>query len=212
MARLGCADIHTIKRKILSNLYGANEESIKERKEDIARRNREYFMEPLRPIMDQLPFELLQHSSQYQLFINYKLSNTDLMQGVCEVWEYNSYNPTDVNPLWRHTYPNSARHLHDIPGNLDSRLALEAAQLCEETIALRTEKIAMEEFLDTTTSQYSGSLQLRKVWPASLHKYLPPEPTKNRTKSIKAIKASAPQFTAPDFLNTRLTNNLIEGN
>ncbi len=98
MARLGCADIHTIKRKILSNLYGANEESIKERKEDIARRNREYFMEPLRPIMDQLPFDLLQHTSQYQLFINYKLSNTDLMQGVCEVWEYNSYNPTDVNP------------------------------------------------------------------------------------------------------------------
>jgi hypothetical protein len=208
MARLRWGDIHAIKHKILNNLYGANEESIKERKEDIAMRNREYFMEPLRPIMDQLPFELLRQSSRYQLFINYKLNNTDLMQGVCEVWEYDSSNPTDVNPLWRHIPPNSAQRVHDIPGNLDSRLALEAAQLCEETIALRTEKIAMKEFLDTTTSQYSGSLQLRKVWPASLHKYLPPEPTKNTTKSIKA---SAPQFTSPTFLNTRLTNNLIEG-
>lgn len=204
MARLGHNTLYNIKNRILKDLYGTQETDFDLRRIEIAEANRILVMEPLQSIIAQLPENLFARSSRYQLFISYKLDITDLSQGVCEVWEYDSTDSHDINPAYRHAYSNGKRHLHEYPGNLDIRLGPRAAELCEEIMVLNAEKRKMEEFIDTTTKQYSGSLQLRKVWPESLHKYLPTEATKSKTKIIKA--------TAPDFLNARLTNNLIEGN
>ena len=68
----------------------------------------------------------------------------------------------------------------------------------------------MSNYLTKTTEKYTGSLQLRKVWEPSLHKYLPKEPVKvSRPKPAK--KVVTPDPTTPVFLKNRMTTNLLEG-
>ena len=66
----------------------------------------------------------------------------------------------------------------------------------------------MEQYLVETTRMYKGSLQLRKVWDPSLHKYLPKEPVKTPKKSAQ-IKEDP---VSPTFLKNRMTTNLLEDN
>ena len=68
----------------------------------------------------------------------------------------------------------------------------------------------MDNFISQSFDRTTGSKQIRKMWPESLHKYLPkePEPVK-RTRNPKD-KEDLPTITAPSQLNTRLVNNLLE--
>ena len=84
----------------------------------------------------------------------------------------------------------------------------ETAQLCEEILKLRKEKKEMKDYLIQTMRKYTGSKQLKKVWDESLHKYLPAEPVKGPRKA----KVEPETVPTPDFLKTRMTTNLLEGN
>ena len=85
--------------------------------------------------------------------------------------------------------------------------------LFERILELRAEKKEQSDYLIETTTLESGSLQLRKTWPASLHKYLPPEPIKlpKKSKGTGTNKTEVYKPKVPDSLNTRLTENLLEG-
>lgn len=203
MARLGYASIQAIKKEILDDLYGAQEKKFDERRAEIARQNRELFMKTARPIIEQLPRNLFNKQRSYQLYINYKLDPADFSKGVYEIWHYHCQDGAINPPMAMINYSKDKRNAR--PGNLEPELSKEAAELCEEIIVLRTEKNKMEAFLDSTFEHYTGTLQLRKVLPESLHKYLPAEP-------VKGVKAKPLKVETPDFLKVRQTSNLIKGN
>lgn len=211
--RLGRWDIRRIKQQILDDLYEKTEKEFAKRQQAIVRKNREYYFEPIQYLLDQLPSEILSRHDRYRVKICYLPKGTttnteDELNVVNEVWELNLQD-YDLNPV------SLSRFGGYTPAEtkLDSRLYPETATLCNEMIALKQEKQEMAEFLITTTNQYSGTLQLRKIWPESLHKYLPAEPIKqaklNKQKK-KAAKATTPAV--PDHLKNRLTTNLLEGN
>ena len=81
-------------------------------------------------------------------------------------------------------------------------------------LALRAEREEQKRYLDKTTQMYTGSLQLRKEWPTSLHKYLPNEKVVVRKiRNATTGKLVKPEKVAvPTSLNTRLTTNLLEDN
>jgi hypothetical protein len=204
MARLSWYELKGIKEKILEDLYGALEEKLMTRRIEIAKKNREYVMAPLQQFIDQIPENLFSVNTCYQVFIKYKPAiNDHTKYALQEIWEYKqTKNVINPDPIF-------LGNLKHAKSNLDRRLQDSAAELCEEIIALNTEKGKMKNFLDTTTDTYSGSLQLKKVWPESLHKYFPPEPVKSSKKKTKTKIISPPE---PDFLKNRLTTNLLEGN
>ncbi len=211
--RLGHYDLQSIVNNILQDLYKKAEDEFSERRTEIARQNRDYYLAPLLPILEQLPLEMVGHHMEYKVQVKYGLDPHTGNFALDEVWVYRSTGGCVINPRivdsTRSTWEIEAAHLT----KLDSRLYAEAHILIMEILAIQKEKAEMNHLLYTTTKQYSGSLQLRKVWPNSLHKYLPAEPPK-ATKAPRSTAVLAPKqpttAVIPTSLNNRLTTNLLE--
>ena len=204
--RIGDHDLRSIRTKVLDDLYHKKEAELKERKTAIAKQSRELYLAPIQYLLDKLPEEMVSHTNEYVLRVKYtpNKDKTEIM--IDEKWEYKSDQPI-MNPK---TFSKGGSYYSTVPENiLDPRLQDSAAELCSDILALRIEKENMSSYLIETTTEYSGSLQLRKVWPETLHKYLPVEPVKvSRPKPAK--KVSVPDPRVPTTLKTRLTTNLLE--
>ena len=204
---------HTMKRKILEDLYTAAGESTQKRQSDIAKRNNEYALEPYNHILDQLPSELVAHAFRCTVLIKYKADpDNPTRYALDTTWSYDFDTPivTFVDKPLR-----SYSHISTASTALDPRLYQDAANLAEEVLALQKEKQELTDYLDHTLEQWSGTKQLETVWPVSLHKYLPvPRNTlrgslkKSKNTTTKSIPTAS---AAPIGLGERLTTNLLEG-
>jgi len=214
--RIGEYELRGIKDKILRDLYQKTEEQLNIRKTEIASLNRQYFLAPLQYLIDQLPIELISHDRQYAVEIKYTPANQEgkvtddnkELVTVNERWESTSKDPV-VNPK---DIANPYAYGAGYRSKLDPKLYDQAAKLCDDILVLRQEKATFSAYLTNTTEMYTGSLQLRKVWPESLHKYLPAEPIRViRKRQAKEKKVEVVNPALPDSLGTRLTINLLEG-
>jgi hypothetical protein len=205
--RIGDFELRNIRGKVLDDLYRKSEDELKKRKTAIAKKSRELYLEPIQHLLDQLPIEMISHSEDYCLKVKYTPTDNKTEIVIDERWEYKAKDPI-MNPK---TYARGGSYYSNVPeSKLDPRLQASAAELCEDILTLRIEKQKMSTYLIETTTRYTGSLQLRKVWPDNLHKYLPAEPIKiSRQKHAKKI--STPDPVVPETLKTRLTTNLLEG-
>ena len=203
--RIGDYELRNIRGKVLDDLYRKSEDELKKRKTAIAKKSRELYLAPLQHLLDQLPEEMVAHTNEYVLKVKYTPNEDKTEIMIDEKWEYKTDDAV-INPK---AYAKGS-YYSSIPENtLDPRLQKCAAELCSDILALRIEKENMSSYLIETTTKYSGSLQLRKVWPETLHKYLPAEPVKvKRPKSAKKILDPDPRV--PTTLKTRLTTNLLE--
>jgi len=211
--RIGQYELRNMKRKILEDLYNAPEAELDKRRASVAQTNRQYYIEPLEAILDKLPIEMITYHQDYCLVINYNVNPTNPTAGVAETWKYKSQKPV-LNPHEVTTRRNY-NSFEPARNTLNPRLQSMAAQLCNDIVALRIEKAELQKFLHDTTYKYSGSLQLRKIWPEAFHKYLPVEPAPV-PRAKRGSKVPNPNVPAdpetPTFLKTRLTTNLLEGN
>ena len=207
MARIGTYELGKIKGNILDALYNKKEQELEVRKTAIAKQSRKLYLEPLQYLLAQLPAEMVCHDKEYCLRVKYtpNKDKTEIM--VDEKWRYK----TDINMMNPQSNTKGGSYYSSTPENtLDPRLESSASELCSDILALRIEKQKMNDYLKATVTKYTGSLQLRKVWESSLHKYLPKEPVKvSRPKSAKKIVTPDP--TTPIFLKNRMTTNLLEG-
>jgi len=194
-----------IRAEILDDLYKAAETKLTKRRVDIAKQNREYLLAPFNQLLDQMPVELLARSTEYTVRIKYTQKLNFLQNepaGIDEKWTYKTEKAV-TNPL------KFSNHGYSDPleSTLDIRLQDVTDKLCNDILILKAEKAELSRFLHQTTGNNKGSKQLRKIWPESLHKYLPAEPVKipkNKTTETKIDP------TVPSSLNIRLTNNLLE--
>ena len=216
--RIGDYELRNIRNKIMDAQFRISDENIKKRKIDIAKLNREYYLEKHQHIIDQLPKEMVSHDTNYDIRIKYTPPESSPFFKTCsdilinEKWTYQTDTPV-INPV---EHSNSRGHYSHVPEHtLNPRLEAITAKLCEDILLLQAEKKEQLDYLEETTQMYTGSLQLRKAWPESLHKYLPNEPIKVARKvrnaiSGKLVKTADP--VAPESLKTRMTINLLEGN
>jgi len=208
MARIGDYELRNIKNKILDDLYHKKEQELANRQIAIAKQNREYYLAPIQYLIDQLPVEMVSHDTEYKLRIKYT-PNTDKSDiAIDEVWNCKA-DTQIVNPV---IHSNRGSYNQTPENTLDEKLYDITHKLCKDILALRSERAEQKRYLDQTTQMYTGSLQLRKVWPEALHKYLPAEPTKKIRNAItgKLIKPADP--VVPDSLKTRMITNLLEDN
>ena len=205
--RIGDYELKNIRSKILADLYQKSEDKLKERKTAIAKRSRELYLEPIQYLLDQLPAEMVCHDNEYLVRVKYTPNDDKTEIMVDEKWGYKSDQPI-INPQ---SHTRGGSYYSSTPENvLHKNLYEIAGELCKDILDLRIEKERMSNYLTKTTEKYTGSLQLRKVWEPSLHKYLPKEPVKvSRPKPAKKIVTPDP--TTPIFLKNRMTTNLLEG-
>ena len=209
MARIGDYELRKIRNKILDDLYSKSEGELKKRKTAIAKQSRELYLEPIQYLLDQLPVEMVCHDKEYFLRVKYTPNDDKTEIMVDEKWEYK----TDQNIINPQSHTRGGSYYSNTPENtLDPRLQESAAELCKDILALRIEKQKMTTYLVDTTTMYTGSLQLRKVWEPALHKYLPKEPVKVSKRKPKGSNGkTVPDPLTPVFLKNRMTNNLLEG-
>ena len=166
--RIGDHDLRSLRSKILADLYQKSEDKLKERKTAIAKRSRELYLEPIQYLLDQLPVEMVCHDNEYLVRVKYTPNDDKTEIMVDEKWEYKSDQPI-INPQ---SHTRGGSYYSSTPENtLNPRLQESAAEICSDILALRIEKQRMSDYLTDTTTRYTGSLQLRKVWEPSLHKY-----------------------------------------
>jgi hypothetical protein len=209
--RIGTWELRNIRDTILSDLYKKSETQLTERKTEIAKENREYFLEPLATTIRELPPELIAHTKTYSVKIKYE-PDSCAENNVVESWVYHADAPI-INPVDNYSKITTSSYYAQVPDQtLDPRLHSKAETLCKDILKVRAERAAMSEYLVSTTARESGSLQLRKTWPESLHRFLPAEPVKVPRKytGTGTQKVEVDKPIVPDSLNIRLTENLLE--
>lgn len=221
--RIGSWELQSIRNQILRDLYSPEEEKHDKRKTEIVRKNREYYIEPFAEIVQSLPEELIDEHRDFITKIKYSSPTIEKLE--CGTGDHGNTSKFTVNESW--TYSNDVAVINPVekratskssysqnqpaPQPLDPRLKDMTDQLCEEIIALRIKRKETHDYLVATTHKYTGSLQLRKEWPASFHKYLPPEPVKVAKSAKETKKVVVDDVALPDHIHETMTNNLLEG-
>jgi hypothetical protein len=213
--RMGSYEIRKIRDNITDDLYRKAEEKLQKRRVEIARKSREYYIEPFMSTMSTLPLELITHDREYILRVKYTAptSTKEDSPDIDEKWTYRSDDPM-INP--KNPKQGGSNYYSNVPENtIDERLREEVNLLCQDILKLKAKRDAMTTYLVEITTKYTGSIQLRKAWEKQsphLLKYLPKEPIKvPKTKMVGNKKIATKDPTIPEGLNEQLTENLLEG-
>ena len=193
--RIAQHTIWNIRKNILSDLYGTHLDKISNEKEIFLRKNLALEYAPYTEYIAKIPDHLLNYGYKYSVKIIYK--KDDPINRYNETWEV-SLKDTEVAPITDKKY------------TVYPSLYTEVADIIEREQEIKKEKREMDIFISNTFEVTTGSKQIRKMWPESLHKYLPTEPIPVKRQKNSQGKLVLPTITAPSQLKTRLVNNLLE--
>ena len=211
MARIGDYELRNIRNRILDDLYLKREEEFKVRQTAIVKQSRELYLKPYQYLIDQLPVEMVSHDTEYKLKIKYTPNKDKSDISVDEIWNY-KVDTAIINPV----NSSSRGSYNHTPENMpDESLWDVTEELCKDMLALKAERDEQSHYLLQITKMYTGSVQLRKALPESLHKYLPNEPAKPERKVKNILTGKIEKIAdpvVPASLKTRMTTNLLEDN
>ena len=193
--RIAQHTIWNIKKNILSALYGVHLNKIDKEKEVFLRKNLALEYAAYTEYIAKIPDQLLNYGYKYSVKVIYK--KNDPINHYNETWEV-SLKDTEVAPITSKNY------------TVYPSLYSEVADIIEREQEIKKEKREMDIFITNTFDTTAGSKQIRKMWPESLHKYLPTEPIPVKRQRNSKGKIVLPTITAPSQLKTRLVNNLLE--
>jgi hypothetical protein len=184
-----------IKKNILSDLYGVHLNKIDKEKEVFLRKNLALEYAPYTEYTTKIPDHLLNYGYKYSVKVIYK--KNDPLNSYKTTWSV-SLNNKEHSPQENKEY------------TIYPSLYTEVADIIEREQEIKKERGEMAAFIENTFNVTTGSKQIRKMWPESLHKYLPAEPAPVKRQRDSKGKVVLPTITAPSQLQTRLVNNLLE--
>jgi hypothetical protein len=193
--RISQHNIWNIKKNILSDLYGVHLDKISNEKEVFLRKNLALEYTPYTEYIAKIPDHLLNYGYRYSVKVIYK--KNDPINRYNQTWEV-SLKDSEAAPISDKKYI------------VHPSLYTEVADIIEREQEIKKEKREMDIFISNTFDVTTGSKQIRRMWPESLHKYLPTEPVPVKRQKNSHGKLVLPTITAPSQLKTRLVNNLLE--
>ena len=214
MARLTNKEVDNMKKKIMDDLYSKIQIDLDQRKKKLVTKNRDVFFKKHQPYIDKLPENIFQKTYKYRLNISYPWDrvegNNDRDTACCNFDWWQNYEEDAklnyINEKWEINFKDREINVGDYD-NLDPDLKEEAGKICKDLLNLIREKANMGLYLEKSIESNRTHKKLRGVWPSSLQKYIPIEPKIGRSKNTEAVKVDT-----PNFLNERLTINLLEDN
>jgi len=193
--RISQHNIWNIKKNILSDLYGLHLDKIDNEKKVFLRKNLALEYAPYTEYIAKIPDHLLNYGYKYSVKVIYK--KNDPMHSYNQTWSV-SLKDSEAAPISDKKYI------------VYPSLYTEVAAIIEREQVIKKEKREMDIFISDTFDVTTGSKQIRRMWPESLHKYLPTEPIPVKRQKNSQGKLVLPTVTAPSQLKTRLVNNLLE--
>ena len=193
--RISQHNIWNIKKNILSDLYAVHLDKIDKEKEVFLRKNLALEYAPYTEYIAKIPDHLLNSGYRYSVKVIYK--KNDPINRYNQTWEV-SLKDSEAAPISDKKY------------TVYPSLYTEVADIIEREQEIKKEKREMDIFISDTFDMTAGSKQIRRMWPESLHKYLPAEPVPVKRQKNSQGKLVLPTVTAPSQLKTRLVNNLLE--
>ena len=193
--RIAQHEIWNIKKNILSDLYGVHLDKIDNEKEVFLRKNLALEYAPYTEYIAKIPDHLLNYGYKYSVKITYK--KNDPINRYSQTWEVSLKD-------------SEAAQITDKKYIVHPSLYTEVAAIIEREQEIKKEKREMDIFISDTFEVTTGSKQIRRMWPESLHKYLPAEPVPAKRQKNSQGKLVLPTIIAPSQLKTRLVNNLLE--
>ena len=184
-----------IKKNILSDLYGVHLDKIDKEKEVFLRKNLALEYAPYTEYVAKIPDHLLNYGYKYSVKVLYK--KDDPIHRYRQTWSV-SLKDNEAAPITEKDYI------------VYPSLYTEVASIIEREQEIKKEKREMEIFISDTFEVTTGSKQIRRMWPESLHKYLSAEPVPVKRQKNSQGKLVLLTITAPSQLKTRLVNNLLE--
>ena len=188
---------YMMKKSILSDLYGSHLDKLDEEKEAFLKKNLALEFAPYTEYISKIPDHLLNVGYRYSVRVTYK--KNDPTDSYKDDWGV-SFSPDEVVP----------RQISGKEYTVHPSLYAEVASIIEREQVIKKEKKEMDNFIENTFNITTGSKQIRRMWPESLHKYLPAEPVPVKRQRDSKGKIVLPTVTAPSQLQTRLVNNLLE--
>ena len=193
--RIAQHEMWNIKKNILSDLYGVHLDKIDNEKEVFLRKNLALEYAPYTEYVAKIPDHLLNYGYKYSVKVLYK--KDDPIHRYRQTWSV-SLKDNEATPITEKDYI------------VYPSLYTEVASIIEREQEIKKEKREMEIFISDTFEVTTGSKQIRRMWPESLHKYLPAEPIPVKRQKNSHGKLILPTIIAPSQLKTRLVNNLLE--
>jgi len=186
-----------MKHQMVSEIYQARINKLLTTKEEYIRKNHELYLESINHLLKDVPENLLVKGTSLKMSFTYNEQTIN--------WYATTEKPV-ICPLKLERYNNTPM---DIP--MDSSLENSVIPLYEELLDLSSKKDQFEKYLEKVFDTYSGPVQLKKVLPEYLHKYIPLPVARKPRKPI-AAKSELAEIKVPDFVKEQLVENLLENN
>ena len=203
--RLSYAKQHDIQEAILNDLYNPPKQKIDDKKGALVLRNHAEWIKPLMPFINKLPDNILMMSESVELEVPFIDTNAEEYDK-CEKTKWREYAPKPVPIMQKgSSYYNSSI----VPIPLQDDLKEEVLTLRLEEFNLKQEQSDMKKYLRTTLEVNNTTTKLRKAFPSTLQKYIPPEPP--RAPRQAKLPIEEPEgVELPGNLKQRMTENLLD--
>jgi hypothetical protein len=99
---------------------------------------------------------------------------------------------------------------NDLPVPLQKSMKEEVIKLRIEDFKLKIERINMKKYLRDTLDRNNTTSKLRKAFPSTLQKYIPPEPPRAARQPKPINTEETPELIVPGNLKQRMTENLLD--
>ena len=203
--RISYAKQHDIEQAILNDLYNPPKQKIDDKKGGLVLRNHAEWIKPLMPFINKLPDHMLVMSESVELEVPFIDTNAEEYDK-CNKTTWREYAGKPVPIMQKgSSYYNSS----SVPIPLQDDLKEEVLALRLEEFNLDQEKTAMKKYLKSTMEINNTTTKLRKAFPSTLQKYIPPEPPRAaRQAKLPIEKPEGVEL--PGNLKQRMTENLLD--
>ena len=210
--RISFSKQHDIQEAIVKDLYDPPIKKIDKQKGALVLRNHTEWVGKYMPIIKQLPLEMIHTSDRIKVTIpalepEFDQSNPSNIEAheKCHETTWSQYVDSGLPTMMK----GSGWNAEDVPIPIQEGMEEEILALRAEEWSLKEEKQKMERYLSKTMELNNTTTKLRKAFPSTLQKYIPPEPPR-AARQPKLPLEQPDQPDIPTNLKQRMTENLLD--
>ena len=210
---------HEMKEQIEKDLYTQPRRLLNEKKKVLVENNYKIWIQQYEDTLRLLPDKMINTTDTLKLkvpaisFEKFDLPESERANFDIYSCEENNWSCDVDKPVPMMMETTSYYHSQAIPVPMQDALKDEIIALRIEEHNFEKEKRDLRKYLDQTFEACTTTTKLRKAWPSTLQKYIPPEPARAARKPKTGAKVEPETFVeiAPtDALKQRMTENLLQ--
>ena len=215
--RISYSRQYEMKQQIESDLYKKPRQILNEKKRILVENNHKIWLQQYEDTIRLLPDKMINKSDDVRMkvpaipFEKFDLPESERENFDIYSCEENNWSCDVSKPVPTLTDTTSYYHSSGIPLPIQDALKDEIIALRIEEHLFEKEKRELTNYLDKTFEVCTTTTKLRKAWPSTLQKYIPPEPARAARKAKKQPTVDPETLIAPtQAVKERMTENLLQ--